>query len=569
MNKQTARLLEQHFDTAFAAPDGIKKLRELILTLAMQGRLVPQDPDDPPASELVKEIEVEKRRLVKEGKIKTPKALPEIKADEVPYELPEGWVWVRLHDVFDVRDGTHDTPKYIEEGYPLITSKNLYTGKLSFDDVKFISEADHKKICERSAVAVGDILLAMIGSIGNPVIVDSNVDFSIKNVALFKFYVDRKPDNRFFYYFLSLSQNKMKAISSGAVQSFVSLGFLRNYVFPLPPLSEQHRIVAKIDQLMARCDELEALRAEHDQKRLAVHTSAITRLLDAQEKNSFDEAWQFITRHFDPLYSVKENVTELRKTILQLSMKGKLSSPLATDMPITSLIQKLKIEQEINPSIKKKEKDSIFNKLNEALNNVMNNRVDLEAMAFCGFITKGTTPSANELTTSGDIPFIKVYNIINNKLNFNYKPSFVPLNVHRSKLKRSVLFPGDVIMNIVGPPLGKVAIINDQYSEWNMNQALAVFRPLAGIYNRYIYYALTTGSVLESVLRDVKGTAGQDNLSLEQCRTIVIPIPSIEEQHRIVAKIDQLMALCDDLEHQIDATTGKQTELLNALMAQV
>lgn len=124
-------------------------------------------------------------------------------------------------------------------------------------------------------------------------------------------------------------------------------------------------------------------------------------------------------------------------------------------------------------------------------------------------------------------------------------------------------------MNIVGPPLGKVAVVTDQFPEWNMNQALAVFRPLAGISSAYIYYALSTKSVLESVIREVKGTAGQDNLSLEQCRDLVIPIPAIEEQLRIVAKIDSLMTLCDTLEQQIDSSTRKQTALLNAVMAQV
>jgi type I restriction enzyme S subunit len=124
-------------------------------------------------------------------------------------------------------------------------------------------------------------------------------------------------------------------------------------------------------------------------------------------------------------------------------------------------------------------------------------------------------------------------------------------------------------MNIVGPPLGKVAMVTDQFPEWNMNQALAVFRPLAGIQSRYIYYALLTNSVLESVLREVKGTAGQDNLSLEQCRDLVIPIPSIEEQLRILERIDRLMEMCDSLELSIKAVKDKQTELLNAMMAEV
>ena len=111
MSNATRELLEQHFDTAFAAPDGIKKLREVILTLAMQGKLVPQDASDPPASQLLKDIDAEKRQLVKEGKIKAPKSLPEIKPEEVPYALPKGWEWVRIRDIcHDWGQKTPDSP---------------------------------------------------------------------------------------------------------------------------------------------------------------------------------------------------------------------------------------------------------------------------------------------------------------------------------------------------------------------------------------------------------------------------------------------------------------------------
>jgi len=251
------QFINRHFGELYSVKANVTELRKAILQLGVMGKLVSQDPTDQPASELLKEIEAEKRRLVKTGKIREPKLVPEIKPEEVPYEIPKGWIWVRLNDVFDVRDGTHDTPKYVDVGYPLITSKNLYTGRLDFEDVKYISEADHLKIIERSKVDLGDILFAMIGSIGNPVIVDRIQEFSIKNVALFKFYNASIPDNRFLHYFLLNVQSSMKEKSSGAVQSFVSLGFLRQYLFPLPPLGEQHRIVAKIEQLMALCDQLE------------------------------------------------------------------------------------------------------------------------------------------------------------------------------------------------------------------------------------------------------------------------------------------------------------------------
>lgn len=254
---ETFAFISQHFGELYTVKENVAELRKAILQLAVMGRLVEQDPNDPPASELLQQIVAEKQRLIKEKKIKKPNPLPPIKPEEVPYELPHGWEWVRLNDTLDVRDGTHDTPKYVDDGYPLVTSKNIYTGSLSLEDVKYITKEDHEKIAERSRVDKGDILFAMIGSIGNPVIVDSDIEFSIKNVALFKYVIEGKPSNRYLHYYLIYAQENMKAISSGAVQSFVSLGFLRNYLLPLPPLPEQERIVARIDQLMALCDTLD------------------------------------------------------------------------------------------------------------------------------------------------------------------------------------------------------------------------------------------------------------------------------------------------------------------------
>jgi type I restriction enzyme, S subunit len=160
--------------------------------------------------------------------------------------------------VFDVRDGTHDTPKYADKGFPLITSKNIYSGKLLFDRANLISEEEHRRICVRSRVDEGDILFAMIGSIGNPTLVDTDREFSIKNVALFKYFSPTDSEPRFLLQYLKLVSEEMKAQSAGGVQSFVSLGYLRNYLFPLPPLAEQRRIVAKVDQLTVLVDALES-----------------------------------------------------------------------------------------------------------------------------------------------------------------------------------------------------------------------------------------------------------------------------------------------------------------------
>ena len=251
----------RHMDNIF--PEALKKS---ILQWAVQGKLVPQDPNDEPAEALLERIRAEKLKLIKEGKIKKDKhesvifrrdnshyekrGSDEVCIDgEIPFEIPAGWNWSRLGTCLDVRDGTHDTPRYVTEGVPLVTSKNLSNGKIDFTTAKLISREDSQAINQRSNVDSGDIMYAMIGSIGNPVLYQGSDEFSIKNMALFK-RVPNGMDMEYVYWFLVLVQEDMKKAASGGVQSFVSLGYLRNYLIPVPPIAEQKRICSTIGQII-------------------------------------------------------------------------------------------------------------------------------------------------------------------------------------------------------------------------------------------------------------------------------------------------------------------------------
>jgi type I restriction enzyme S subunit len=233
------------------------ELRKTILHLAVSGKLVPQDPSEGTGQQLYDQIQAEKQKLIVEGKLKKQKPFPVVRGDETPFEIPENWKWARLNNVYDVRDGTHDTPKYVDEGFPLVTSKNLSSGKLDMSNVKFISERDHLNIKLRSEVNSKDILFAMIGSIGNPVIVDTEREFSVKNVALFKPYNADYYCPEWLLMSLIIAQYDMKEKSTGGVQFFVSLGFVRSYPSPLPPRKEQARIVQKTTQLLNLTTELD------------------------------------------------------------------------------------------------------------------------------------------------------------------------------------------------------------------------------------------------------------------------------------------------------------------------
>lgn len=170
----------------------------------------------------------------------------------------KNWERKKLGEVYDVRDGTHDSPKYVKDGYALITSKNLKNDSLNYDNVNYITEQDYININKRSKVDVGDVLFAMIGTIGNPIVIKDEPDFAIKNVALFK--VPENQDSYFLKYYLdsSIVIDKMSKDAKGATQKFVGLGYLRDFEIPLPPLPEQQRVVSILDQAFAAIDKAKA-----------------------------------------------------------------------------------------------------------------------------------------------------------------------------------------------------------------------------------------------------------------------------------------------------------------------
>jgi type I restriction enzyme S subunit len=354
MNHEKMRLLEQQFDTAFAAPDGIQKLWELILTLAMQGKLVPQDPNDQPASELLKEIEVKKNRLVKEGQIKPPKPSVD-NAEKIPYDLPNRWKWVSLGDIiFDAMTGIDKGKSLQSESnqYPYFKMNNISnSGYCDFSSTTRINHEDEDY--GKYLLKDGDFLFNTRNSrelVGKTCIFKSPNDekwFFNNNILRIDF--PDLIDNCFInFWFLSpLGKSELEKLKSATTNvAAVYQGKLITFPVPIPPLSEQRRIVAKIDQLMARCDQLEKLRSDRTHALITVHTAALDRLLTAQDSHDFNTAWHFITQHFGELYSVKATVAELRKTILQLAVMGKLVPQNPNDEPASELLKAIEIEKQ-------------------------------------------------------------------------------------------------------------------------------------------------------------------------------------------------------------------------------
>ncbi len=190
------------------------------------------------------------------------------------------------------------------------------------------------------------------------------------------------------------------------------------------------------------------------------------------------------------------------------------------------------------------------------------------ATEVCEKVQSGSTPRDNPFDQGGKVPFLKVYNIVNQKIDFDYRPQFVTEKVHAEKLKRSVALPGDVLMNIVGPPLGKVAILDDQYPEWNLNQAITLFRADNTKLNKqYLYFVLCEGDLVRKVMPSTKGSVGQVNISLTQCRESTIPLPILEEQTEIVRLVEQYFALADTLEKNLANAKQRVDNLTQSILA--
>ncbi len=234
-------------------------MQKSILQTAIQGKLVEQRAEEGTAEELYKAIQEEKQKLIAEKKIKKEKPLPEITEDEIPFDIPNTWKWVRLGSVLHkLTDGTHSTPKYTVSGVPFLSVKDISSGILNFSNCKYISETEHYKIYARCNPEYGDLLLTKVGTTGIPVIVDTDKQFSLfVSVALLKFN-QKWINNKFLKFIISSPLVQAQALENtkGIGNKNWVMRDIANTLIPLPPIAEQKRIVEKIEQLLPLCERL-------------------------------------------------------------------------------------------------------------------------------------------------------------------------------------------------------------------------------------------------------------------------------------------------------------------------
>jgi type I restriction enzyme, S subunit len=555
--------LLQHFKELTVHPKNAKELKGLILQLAIQGKLTAQwrkdNPDTEPASVLLEKITSEKRTLIKDKKIKKDKVFPDISESDLLFELPKNWHWCRLQDYLDVRDGTHDSPIYVDDGIPLVTSKNLYTKKLDLTKIKFISESDHAEISKRSKVDKDDILFAMIGSIGNPVIVDIDPNFSIKNVALIKYYLRDLCVPHFILNFLEYATKQFKDDADGAVQSFVSLTKLRAKEFPLPPLEEQKAIVATVNQLFVEVEQLEDLTKKRIELKEDFVTSAL-RQLSTQDTTS---AWAFLQPHFKTFFTEKSSVKKLRESILQLAVQGKLTKHWRTENPNTEdasvLLERIKAEKALRQAQGKIKKEKPLPAITEE---EIPYKLP-EGWVWCRFrdvmiaIKGGGTPSkSNHSYWDGSLPWASVKDLKDFRYLTKTRDSISELGLKNSSAN---LIPKGRLIICTRMGLGKIAI---NKIETTINQDLKAVELSENVDIEFIYDYYKTLSIMGSGMT----VAG---IKQEELLSYLVALPPIEEQKAIVQKVNTLMALCDTLEKEIETHQTTQEHWMQSCLKEV
>lgn len=564
---------------------GIKKLRELILELAVRGKLVPQNPEDEPASELLKKIDAEKTKLIAEGKIVKQKKLPEISEDEKPFELPQGWDCIRLGNLVS-KLGSGSTPRggktaYVEAGIPFLRSQNIWNEGLALDDIAFISESTHENM-SNTIVYPGDILLNITGaSLGRSLMfpetyTEANVSQHVTIIRLIN-------SNMTPFISLCIKSPLVQRLAWGRQVGMAIEGLskkvLECFEMPIPPLAEQHRIVAKVDELMALCDQLE----QHSEHQLDAHKQLVETLLATlvESENADDLAtnWQRLAEHFDTLFSGALTSTagigngggewaidRLKDTILQLAVMGKLVPQNPDDEPASELLKQVSAHQNKRYELKEIQKPKPM-KVDLTLTETLPSswqKVLLNDIAFTTKLAGFEYSKYIKLENTGEIPVIRAQNVrpfTPDLDNLKFIDAATSEALPRSALDRSCL-----LVTFIGAGIGDVCVFN-QTARFHLAPNVAKLEPFGATDLRYLNFFLSSPIGKKELFKSMKSTA-QPSLSMTTIREIWVPLPPLAEQHRIVAKVDELFALCDQLKTRLQAASETQLTLTEALVEQ-
>ncbi|MCC2616172.1 restriction endonuclease subunit S [Aestuariibacter halophilus] len=539
---------------------GIKKLRELILELAVRGKLVPQYTTEEPVQILLEQIEEEKIRLIKEKKLKKAKKLESISIDDFPFDIPKTWKFERLGNVVDIVRGitfpaSAKESDSNEDNIACLRTANVQD-VIDWDDLIYVNKSFVKR--DDQYLLKNDIVMSMansrelVGKVAFADFIPINSSFG----GFLSVLRPRKLLPDYVMLFLRTPYARETLIGSASQTTNIaniSLEKLNPLTFPVPPREEQVRIATKVKELMGICDQLESQTEASFEAHKTLVETLLSTLTNAKDADELNESWERISEHFDTLFTTEDSIDQLKQTVLQLAVMGKLVKQDPNDEPASKLLERIAAEKEQLIKDKKIKRQ-------KALTPIAKSELPYELPNGWIWCRVGDVlETISDYHANGGYKILKEnvqlldqkdFAIMLRTTNFS-KKNYSEYKYISEKayhfLEKSKLYPNDIIMNKIGDP-GSTFYVDDRGQP--MSLAMNLFLLRVSLANSKYIFKYLNGNY-DYVKSFANGTSTQ-TITKDAVNNLLCPLPPLFEQQRIVAKIDELFEICESLNAQID-----------------
>ena len=552
------------YDRVADVPDAVARLRRFVLDLAVRGKLVEQNPAEEPTLELLGRVAAARIRLMEERKGRKAVALQEVSLSEVSYDLPKSWQWTRFGAIADFSAGR--TPPRMDNSYwntgdfPWISIADMEDGQTIQVTKETVSDKARSEVFKSEPVSPGTMIMSFKLTIGKIARLGMPAFHNEAIIAIRPYLSELEP-----FLFKVLPDFARSGNIKGAIKgATLNRESISNILISLPPLGEQHRIVAKVNELMSLCDRF-AIELEKREKTRDRLTAASLARLNAPDPDpvTFKSHAIFALHNLAPLTTRSDQIKALRQSILNLAVRGKLVEQNPEDEPASELLKRIAVEKaQLVEAGNFKTLDDEFPRDEASFSFLLPSNWAWAYLDDLAAIAHGGSPRPIKSYLTDDhngIPWIKIGDSVRGNIYISgTKERIRPEGLTKSRL----VFPGDLLlsnsMSFGFPYITKVeGCIHDGW--------LVIRTPDALVDKLYLHALLLSDHAKAAFSKAASGAVVQ-NLNADKARRLSVPLPPLAEQHRIVAKVDELMALCDRLEESLTTADDTRRRLLEVLL---
>lgn len=561
--------LVQNFDVLVSSPEGVARLRELILMLAVRGKLALQDSSDEPARELMSRVREARRESGRRRSGNEKGDSTDGGSEGLPCELPTGWEWIRLSELGDFLSGktpSKQRAEYWGGTIPWITPKDMKHLRLadSEDHVSQRAVDDGLTLVPPSSLLVvvrSGILRRTVPTAINEVESTINQDLRALVLVLPELAPYVQLMVRGFEGYILENLTKV-----GTTVESIQFDAFSEQRFPFPPLSEQSRIVARVDELMHLCDALEAKGRLEVEQHASLLDALLGALTESNTNEDFAATWQRVVSHFDLLIDRPEAVDALEQTMLNLAVYGRLVRHHPDDEPASELLIRIASEKQRLVAAGKIRRAKQLSAVDheDAPFDLPSGWLWVRLGALLKKIGAGSTPrGGKDVYVASGVKFLRSQNVWSDGLRLD-GVAFITPETH-AKMSGTVVHANDVLFNITGASIGRCAVVPADFDEANVSQHVTIIRPILASLIPFLHKVLISSHVQQTV-RDVQVGVSREGLSIAKLESFLVPLPPLAEQVRIVARVTELQRFCADLRQRLVAARTTQCRLADALV---